>query len=365
MKKVIVMAIALMASTMTFAAKSEAIKAITKSKDYAEAVQLVKQHLNELADNAEKAEAYNHLVELAMIKVSKENGVAIENAAKAQLGGKIEPYDTVGLCDALCLAIENAIECNKYDQLPDAKGRVKPKFYEKNSNRLWGPRNQLITLGDEYRQKNDFANAIKYWEPYLDSYCSPLFEKIDHTPEKAAAEQIAYLATYMSYQLKDVEKVNKFAEIAKTNEQYKDDAFKIQLSALQINLKTKEDSLNCINKFKELYEQDSNNASVIEALYNLYTSSGQKDVALKFIDEALAKNPNNFIALALKGGEIMNSKPAEAVIYLKKASEVQPENPSIALYVGTAISLNAQSVEDDAKGVGPFVLAYNEYRLLK
>ena len=39
MKKVIVMAIALMASTMTFAAKSEAIKAITKSKDYAEAVQ--------------------------------------------------------------------------------------------------------------------------------------------------------------------------------------------------------------------------------------------------------------------------------------------------------------------------------------
>ena len=53
MKKMLMMAIVLMASTMTFAAKSDALKAITKSKDYAEAVQLVKQHLNELADNAE------------------------------------------------------------------------------------------------------------------------------------------------------------------------------------------------------------------------------------------------------------------------------------------------------------------------
>ena len=101
MKKVLFMAIALMASTMTFAGKSDALKAITKCKDYAEAAQLLKNSLSQLADNAEKAEAYNHLVDLAMVKVEKENGIAIENTAKAQMGGKVEPYDTIGLCDAL------------------------------------------------------------------------------------------------------------------------------------------------------------------------------------------------------------------------------------------------------------------------
>jgi len=66
MKKVMLMAIALMASTMTFAGKSDALKAITKCKDYAEAAQLLQSSLGQLADNAEKAEAYNHLVDLAM-----------------------------------------------------------------------------------------------------------------------------------------------------------------------------------------------------------------------------------------------------------------------------------------------------------
>ena len=42
MKKIVMMAIALMASTMTFAGDSDALKAIMKSKDYAEAAQLLK-----------------------------------------------------------------------------------------------------------------------------------------------------------------------------------------------------------------------------------------------------------------------------------------------------------------------------------
>ena len=137
MKKIFMMAIALMASTMTFAGDSDALKAIMKSKDYAEAAQLLKQNLAQLADNAEKAKAYNHLVDLAMNKVTNETGTIAENQLAAQMGSdKVKAYDTLGLADGICNAIENAIECNKYDQLPDAKGKVKPKFAEKNAARI-------------------------------------------------------------------------------------------------------------------------------------------------------------------------------------------------------------------------------------
>ena len=122
------MAIALMVSTMTFA-KSDALKAITKSKDYAEAAQLLQANFASLADNAEKAEAYNHLVDLAMAKVSNETGTIAENQLAIQMGqGKEMAYDTLGLANGICNAIKAAIECNKYDQLPDAKGKVKPRF---------------------------------------------------------------------------------------------------------------------------------------------------------------------------------------------------------------------------------------------
>ena len=106
MKKIFMMAIALMASTMTFAGDSDALKAIMKSKDYAEAAQLLKQNLAQLADNAEKAKAYNHLVDLAMNKVTNETGTIAENQLAAQMGSdKVKPYDTLGLADGICNAI--------------------------------------------------------------------------------------------------------------------------------------------------------------------------------------------------------------------------------------------------------------------
>ena len=123
------MAIALMASTMTFAGDSDALKAILKTKDYATAAQLVNANLGSLTDNAEKAKAYNHLVDLAMNKVTKNVAIITENQLGMQMGraaNESVPYDTLGLADAVCAAIYAVIECHKYDNLPNAKGKVAP-----------------------------------------------------------------------------------------------------------------------------------------------------------------------------------------------------------------------------------------------
>ena len=143
------MAIAFMASSMAFAGDSDDLKTILKSKNYAEAAQLVQQKLANLTDNAEKAKAYNHLFELAMNKVSNETGTITENQMAVQMGtGKVTPYDTLGLADAICDAINDMIECNKYDQLPNGKGKVKPKF-EENIGRVWAVRSHLVKIGQE------------------------------------------------------------------------------------------------------------------------------------------------------------------------------------------------------------------------
>lgn len=185
MKKIFMMAIALMASTMTFAGDSDALKAIMKSKDYAEAAQLLKQNLAQLADNAEKAKAYNHLVDLAMNKVTNETGTIAENQLAAQMGSdKVKAYDTLGLADGICNAIENAIECNKYDQLPDAKGRVKPKFAEKNAARIWAVRPNLVNIGQTEAQKGNDAGVLKYWGAFTDAGDEPFFAACDHNAEK-------------------------------------------------------------------------------------------------------------------------------------------------------------------------------------
>ena len=59
------MAVMLVASATAFAGDSDALKAILKAKTYAEAEQLVKSSIDQLANAQEKAKAYNKLVDLA------------------------------------------------------------------------------------------------------------------------------------------------------------------------------------------------------------------------------------------------------------------------------------------------------------
>ena len=88
----------------------------------------------------------------------------------------------------------------------------------------------------------------------------------------------------------------------------------------------------------------------MEKLYNTYLGLGQEAEANTLLDNVLAADPNNFVALADKGLALLQAqKAAEAVEYLKKAYNVKPDNPVIATYAGTAYSVLAQDTEDAAK----------------
>ena len=86
MKKMMIAALMLLGTSSAFAGDSNALKAIMKAKTYDEAAQLLNSSLTQLTDNAEKAKAYNHLVELALGIVDKEQAVQIENETANQMG---------------------------------------------------------------------------------------------------------------------------------------------------------------------------------------------------------------------------------------------------------------------------------------
>ena len=79
-------ALMLLSTSAAFAGDSEPLKAILKAQTYAEAADLLKANLAQITDNAEKAKAYDKLYELAMKKVSAEQGVQLENQTNKQMG---------------------------------------------------------------------------------------------------------------------------------------------------------------------------------------------------------------------------------------------------------------------------------------
>jgi len=356
MKKVLLMAMVLMASTMSFAGKSEALKAITKSKDYAEAAQLLQSSLGQLADAAEKAEAYNHLVDLAMAKVQNETGTIAENQAAAALGqGKEKAYDTLALAENICYAIQAAIECNKYDQQPDAKGKVKPKFAEKNAQRIWAVRANLVNIGQTEAQKSNDANVLKFWGAFIDSAEDPFFAAMDHNPEKEYIGQVAFFAGRYAWQAKEFDRANKYFEVAKRDPDQRAEAFNFQLYAMRTNLKSREDSVNYVNYLKQMYESEPENDMIIDGINGMYEGMKDKAAQKAFLDAHLAKYPNSFTALANKGLLAMNENNAEeGAKWLRKAAEVKPDNAVVWTYLGVCLNVLAANSTDSAAGMKVF-----------
>ncbi len=351
MKKLMMMAMMFVASATAFAGDSDALKAVTRAKEYAEAAQLLKQNLSQMADNAEKAEAYNHLVDLAMKKVSAETGIITENQLAAQMGtGKVEPYDTLGLADAICNAIDNAIECDKYDQLPNAKGKVKPRFSEKNAQRVWIVRQHLVNIGQQEAQQGRGSNVLKYWGAFVDSAEDPFFKAQDHQPESEYVGQVAFFAGRYAYDAKDLARANKYMEVAKRDPQQKADAVNFQLYAMRSNLKNREDSVAFVNQLKQMYAAEPENDVVIDAINGMYEGLDKAE-QVKFLDEHLAKYPNSFTALANKGLMAMNeNKAEEAASWLRKAANAKPDNPVVWTYLGVCLNAQAANAADNATG---------------
>ena len=344
------MAMMFVASATAFAGDSDALKAILKAKTYAEADQLLKSSLDQLANDAEKAKAYNKLVDLAMDQFNAQSTIQTENQVAKQMGKEEKPVDEKLMAEMAYNAIIAAQECDIYDKKPNEKGKVAPKFGMKNAQRLWnGPRNALVNAGQEALSAQDNATARKYWQLFAESNEFPFFKACDREAQKPYFGQVARFAAIFAYQDKDMDKALQLADIALKDPQEYENALNLKLEILGNELKSKEDSLNYFNKLKDIYAEHKTDG-VMEKLYNVMLGLGEADAAMKILDDALVANPNNFVALADKGLALLQAqKAAEAVNYLKKAYEVKSDNAVIATYAGTAYSVQAQETEDPAQ----------------
>ena len=351
MKKLMILVLMMLGTSVAFAAQSDALKAILKAKTFDEAEALVKSSLNSLMGNEEKAAAYNKLTDLAMEKVSKEQEAMQNNQMVDQLKtGKLVPVDTIGYEKACYDAVLNGLECEKYDILPNVKGKVKPKFHDANANRLWPIRTQLIMYGQGIGEK-DKNLALKVFSTYVDSNKSSLFSGIDQSkrPDEYLGE-VSRVAAVYAYQTKDIDLANKYVDIALEDTSTYKQALDMKIFFASQGLKNREDSLKFEKTLEELYVKNPESDVVFGQLTSLYQSLGQPERGTKMIEDRLAKDPNNYTALAMKAQTDMNAqKYDEAIAGFEKALSVKDDEPLVYAYMGFCINAKAaasQSVQD-------------------
>ena len=345
MKKLIVAAMLVLGATSAFAGDSDALKAVMKAKTYAEAEALLKQNLGQLANDAEKAKAYNKLVDLGMKAYNDQQSIIQTN----QIMKKNDPIDENAMNEGAYNALMNAIECYKYDQLPNAKGKVAPKFGG-NAARVWSARVQLVNAGQTAAQNNKADEVLKYWGAFLDTDSEPLFASIDAKQkdgEKEYIGQVALFAARYAYQAKDAARCEKYCDIAMKSEKEAKDALNLKLYVMKDGLKTHADSLAYVDKLKGLYAKDENNDVILDGLNSMYSSMKMEKEQEALLNAAIAKNPSNFVALANLGMMYIQKNDADnAIKNLKLALAAKPDNVTVLTYLGACYNSKAGALQD-------------------
>lgn len=341
MKKLMIAAMMLVSASTAFA--QDLVKQISKA-DYAAAAEMLKNNLGSLSAE-QKAKCYNALVDKNASAFNK----AYETFVLNQQLGKKDKIEYVSTMQG----IKDAMECDIYDNQPNDKGKVAPKFNKKNAGRLAPNRVLLILGGQEAQEAGNNDLAYEYYKVYTESGAAPMFEESVKDGKDQNLGQVARVAAVMAYQRKDYASAEKYVDIALKDPEMVKEATNLKLAILGAQLDTKEDSLKYVQKLEGIYAADNNNDAVLSTLCTFYESVGQKDKVLPLVEKKLAADPNNFTALALKGDiQMRNEQLDEAAETLKKALAVCPAESKVALNaaVGDCYFFKAQERVNNYKG---------------
>ena len=328
MKKLMMMAMMLVASATAFAGDSDALKAILKAKDYAEAQSLINSSLSQLTDAAEKAKAYNKLVDLAYDKFKKEDDTKTTNAVMQ----KNDPVDTDGMLAAGKIALEAAMECDKYDQQPNEKGKVAIKFRDKNRDRLRAVRLSLLQAGIDMANNEKNKKAFDNFDVYLQSAKSAFFEGVDgvskNDPNLGVA---AFYGGRAAYNLEKFDKAIEYFKIgvADTAKQIHDLSFDFLLYTMRNKQKTAADSAQFITDMLSLYKEYPDAEQIYSSLSDAYISKGMNAEVIKLAEERMAKYPDSSLPHVYKAFLLMQDKKYDEAI--SEFAKVKEDNSPVYL----------------------------------
>ena len=343
-------ALMMLGTSAAFAGDSEALKAVLAAKDFNQASQLLKQNLGSMANAQEKAKAYDYVTKLALKTFDAQNAIEAQNVQAKMLKQKTPPYDTIAFYQSAYDATVNGLECVKYDAQPNEKGKVKPKFTDALTPSLTNARMQLVNAGNYYAQRNDQDNVLKYWGTFLDTDDNPLFAKAKEG-EKQYLGQVAYYTALYANQAKLYDKAEKYADIAMQDTAMRKQAETFKYSMAQMNLKSNADSVAFAKKMQASYEADPNNETVLGILCNMYSGLNMTSELNALLDKAIATDPNNFTAWAMKGQMLVNKLSKEqnpnwdeCINDFKKAVAIKNDNSVVLTYLGFAINAKASAI---------------------
>lgn len=243
----------------------------------------------------------------------------------------VEP-DRATMNDALLRVLPYMLKANELDNMPNAKGRVKPKYTKKIMESLKGNHLYYINAGGYYMEKKDYKKALLAFDQFLQIKELPMFADV---PEISAQDSnsmmVGFYAAVCAYQANDLDKTLEISNKIKDLPYRQNDVYQLIATVYQ----DKKDTTAYINILEEGVAKFPKEAYYMLNLINKYIEVGRTADAIAFLEKAIEDDSQNAqlydVMAKLYETEEDFSKAEE---WLKKGLAIEPENGALNYDLG-------------------------------
>ncbi len=331
-KTLLTASLLLLSVTSTFAQKSLVDKAWSQAKAESANFNQARSDIKEALANEETiADAKTWYVagDIEQRLYDKENG-------KLQLGLAAKEAD---MYNALINEYKYYVKAAELDMLPNAKGKVKPKYLKNIKKNFLENSDGYIQGGVYFFNQKDFMKAYNIWNIFIDIKDLPFMEsERDKMPADSTYAMLEFNAALAAIQSGDRALALKALNRAKGNGYEQNDVYKYLVREYEVA----QDTVNLIailQEGNELFKnldvefqtpsgetrrQKENYYSL--RLVNIYIFTNQYDKAIATLDAVIENDPSNAELWNVKGQLYETQKDVDGAIEcFQKALELQPD----------------------------------------
>lgn len=264
--------------------------------------------------------------------------------------GRLPENGEVIMSTALMGGYDNFMKALPLDTVVDAKGKVKTKYSKEIKNLISGHYNDFTQAGIDFYNAKDYQNAYNAWATFAKISENPeMFGvKAENLQPDSVVANFIMNAGLAAWQMGDNELASKTfkqaAEKGYDNENIWQYGLATAIQANQPDL-----LLYFANEGNNRY--GDTDTQYINSLINFYLQNERYDDAINYLKEAVQKNPQGAQYYALEGiiYDAKDDLDTAKGLY-EKAIALDPENGLGNYYLGRSLLLEASKLDDSFDG---------------
>ncbi len=228
--------------------------------------------------------------------------------------------------------------CEKYDNMPDAKGRVKPKYKDFILMTYAQQFAQFYNAGAYYYGNEEYEKAYGLFKMFIDS-SDKLYKEGMMPKDTTNVPVAAYNMALCGMQLENYDMVLTHVDLALEHPQMAQSAYRFKAAAYL----EKGDSATWLNMCKEGITKFPSDLYYSQSLIHYYDSRNQSEELGKLADDLMASDPTNPLFVYLKGYIAHQKEDFDTAIeWYEKTLQVDPNYENALSNLGRCYLIKAQ-----------------------